>query len=110
LSQAVSYFVGPTVEVVILAVTVRYCIVPVVEDGTFGEVSEFRFGAGVGLKAGGRRWAPHHVQTDLNGSVDVRDFLAGEGVEAGMTPRFNLPDELLRDHPLPERETKVLRS
>ena len=89
---------------------VRYCIVPLVGDGTYGEVSELRFGAGVGLKAGGRRRAPHHVQTDLNGGVDVLDFLAGEGVEAGMTPRFNLPDELLRDHPLPERETKFIRS
>lgn len=67
------------------AVTVRYCIVPVVGDGTFGEISELRFGAGVGLKAGGRRRAPHHVQTDLNNSVDVWDFLAVEGVEAGMT-------------------------
>jgi hypothetical protein len=93
LSQAVSDFGGPAVEVVILAVAVRYCIVP-----------------GVGLKAGGRRRAPHHVQTDLNGGVDVLDFLAGEGVEAGMTPRFNLPDELLRNHPFPERETKFLRS
>jgi hypothetical protein len=79
--------IAPTagqVEVVILAVAVRYCIVPVVGDGTFGEVSELRLSAGVGLKAGGRRRAPHNVQTDLNGGVDVRDFLAGEGVEAGM--------------------------
>jgi hypothetical protein len=28
---------GDPAEVVILAVTVRYCIVPVVGDGTFGE-------------------------------------------------------------------------
>ena len=41
--------------------SVRYRIVPVVGDGTFGEVSELRFGAGVGLKAGCRRRAPHHV-------------------------------------------------
>jgi len=52
---------GDPVEVVILAVSVRYRIVPVVGDGTFGEVSELRFGAGVGLKAGCRRRAPHHV-------------------------------------------------
>jgi len=45
---------GDPVEVVILAVAVRYCIVPVVGDGSFGEVSELRFGAGVGLKAGRR--------------------------------------------------------
>ena len=42
---------GDPVEVVILAVAVRYCIVPVVGDGTFGEVSELRFGAGVEVVA-----------------------------------------------------------
>ena len=62
---------GDPVEVVILAVAVRYCIVPMVGNGTFGEVSELRFGAGVGLKAGGRRRSPHHVQTDLNGGGDI---------------------------------------
>ena len=44
---------GDPVEVVLLAVAVRYCIVP---------------------------------------------------MKAGMTPRFNLPDELLRDHPLPQQK------
>jgi len=32
---------GDPVEVVLLAVAVRYCIVPVVGDGTFGEVSRW---------------------------------------------------------------------
>jgi len=40
---------GDPVEVVIIAVAVRYCIVPVVGDGTFGEVSELRFGAAIAL-------------------------------------------------------------
>ena len=50
----------------------------------FGEVTELRSITRVGLKAGGRRRTPRHVQADLDGGGDVRDLLADE---AGVTPR-----------------------
>jgi hypothetical protein len=46
----------------------------VVRDGAFGEVTELRFSTWVGLKTGGRRRAPHHVKTDLDGGVDDERF------------------------------------
>lgn len=39
-----------------------------------------------GYHFGGCRRRPRHVQANVDGFVDVRDLLAGEGVEARVAP------------------------
>jgi len=78
--------------------------VAVVVAGPLGEAAQPGFPGGIGEQAAGRNRAAHHLESDADAVVDVRDIVSCERVKARVAPRFHPVDQLVGHHPFFDKQ------